>query len=340
MKKIILSIFTNLLLLASFFAQSPEKMSYQAVIRNNANNLVINSSVGIQISILQNTGTVVYSEIHTTTTNANGLVSLEIGTGSITSGNFSTIDWSNGPYFIKTETDPTGGINYTISGTTQLLSVPYALHAKTAENIINDLVDDADADPTNEIELPTTGNTLNDVLLWNGTNWVSGDVCSLFSYYYADADGDGFGNPFNAIFSCSAPTGYVSDNTDCNDLDVNINTNATEICDSIDNNCDGQIDESSCSCSSDINCPINYVCYNGSCVSDTDGDGVPDTIDNCPTNINPSQEDVDADNIGDACDNDNDNDGILNVNDNCPTTYNPLQEDTDNDGIGDVCDPV
>ncbi len=80
-------------------------------------------------------GTAVYVETQTPTTNANGLVSIEIGDGTTVSGNFSTIDWVNGPYFIKTETAPTGGTNYTIAGTSQLLSVPYALHAKTAESL-------------------------------------------------------------------------------------------------------------------------------------------------------------------------------------------------------------
>ena len=117
-------------------AQSPEKMSYQAVIRDASDNLITDTELGMQISILQGTanGTAVYVETHTPTTNANGLVTVEIGTGP-TSDDFSTIDWANGPYFIKTETDPAGGTSYTITGTSQLLSVPYALHAKTAENV-------------------------------------------------------------------------------------------------------------------------------------------------------------------------------------------------------------
>ena len=113
---------------------APEKMSYQAVIRNASNNLVASQAVGMQISILKAsaTGTAVYVETQTPTTNANGLVSLQIGSGTLVSGAMGTIDWSQGPYFIKTETDPTGGTNYTITGTTQLLSVPYALYAKTS----------------------------------------------------------------------------------------------------------------------------------------------------------------------------------------------------------------
>ena len=118
-----------LLLTISSFAQSPEKMSYQAVIRNAANALVTNQQVGMQISILQGS-TAVYEETQTPTSNTNGLVTLEIGTGTIVSGTFSSIDWSADTYFIKIETDPAGGTNYTITGSSQLLSVPYALYAK------------------------------------------------------------------------------------------------------------------------------------------------------------------------------------------------------------------
>ena len=135
MKKLI-TFCAAVLMTASVFAQTPQKMSYQAVIRNNSNALVSNQAVGMQISILQGSisGTAVYVETQEPTTNANGLVSLEIGTGT-SSDDFSAIDWANGPYFIKTETDPTGGTSYTITGTSQLLSVPYALHAKTAESV-------------------------------------------------------------------------------------------------------------------------------------------------------------------------------------------------------------
>jgi hypothetical protein len=136
----------GIFLTASLFAQSPEKMSYQAVIRDASDNLITDTQVGMQVSILQGSanGTAVYVETQEPTTNANGLVSIEIGTGT-TSDDFSTIDWANGSYFIKTETDPTGGTNYTITGTSQLLSVPYALHAKTAESVIGGITE---TDPT------------------------------------------------------------------------------------------------------------------------------------------------------------------------------------------------
>lgn len=136
MKKII-TICTAILITASVFAQAPNKMSYQAVIRNTSNALVTSSAVGMRISILQTSpsGTAVYVETQTPTTNANGLASIEIGGGTVVSGNFSTIDWGNGPYFVQTETDPNGGTSYSITGTSQLLSVPYALYAKSAGSV-------------------------------------------------------------------------------------------------------------------------------------------------------------------------------------------------------------
>lgn len=133
MKRII-TFFAAVLITVNLLAQAPSKMSYQAIIRNSSNALITNSVVGMRISILQTTpnGTPVYVETQAPTTNPNGLVSLEIGGGTVLSGNFSTIDWSNGPYFIKTETDPTGGTSYSITGTSQLLSVPYALYSESS----------------------------------------------------------------------------------------------------------------------------------------------------------------------------------------------------------------
>ena len=134
MKKIF-TLFAAVLISAHVLAQAPQKMSYQAVIRNSSNALIASTQVGMKISILQTTdsGTAVYIETQTPTTNSNGLVSLAIGTG-ITSDNFAGIDWSAGPYFIKTETDPTGGTSYSITVTSQLMSVPFALYAANSGN--------------------------------------------------------------------------------------------------------------------------------------------------------------------------------------------------------------
>jgi hypothetical protein len=134
----------NTLLLAFFFtgilySQSPAKFSYQSVVRNSQNSIVSNSNVGIRISILQGsiTGAIVYMETHSAQTNANGLFTIEIGGGTVQNGNFSNINWGVGPYFTKTEIDPTGGTNYSISGSSQMLSVPYALYAENSGNLLN-----------------------------------------------------------------------------------------------------------------------------------------------------------------------------------------------------------
>lgn len=131
MKKLFV-LLAAVLITATLTAQTPEKMSYQAVIRNNSNQLVTNQQVGMRVSILfgSATGTPSYIERQTPTTNENGLVSIEIGDGIFVSGRLDTISWGAGTYFIKTEIDVTGGQIYTITGTSQLLSVAYALHAK------------------------------------------------------------------------------------------------------------------------------------------------------------------------------------------------------------------
>uniref|UniRef100_UPI004047CC28 hypothetical protein n=1 Tax=Algoriphagus sp. TaxID=1872435 RepID=UPI004047CC28 len=130
MKKLIFS-FLFLLASTAVWAQVPQQISYQSVIRDGNNKVIASSTVGIKISLLQGsaTGAAVYVETHSKTTNANGLVSLEIGTGTVLSGSFASIDWANGPYLVKTETDPTGGTNYSAPGVFALNSVPYALYA-------------------------------------------------------------------------------------------------------------------------------------------------------------------------------------------------------------------
>lgn len=124
----------------TLFGQSPEKFTYQSIIRDGDSKLVALTTVGMQISIHQSTadGIVIYSEVHNPTSNINGLVTVEVGAGS-SNDDFTVIDWTNGPFFIQTEIDPSGGSNYTIDGVNQLLSVPFALHATTAETVTGEL---------------------------------------------------------------------------------------------------------------------------------------------------------------------------------------------------------
>jgi hypothetical protein len=183
-------------------AQSPNKMTYQSVIRNAGGNLIANQSVGLKMSILQGSasGTVVYAETFTKTTNANGLVSLEIGTGSIITGTIAAIDWTNGPYFLKTEADPTGGTSYTISSTSQFVSVPYSLYAAKAGSVSGAAGGDLGGtypNPTvvgiQTLPVSSTPPAVNDALVWNGVTWspvsnVSGAASGDLSGYYPNPD--------------------------------------------------------------------------------------------------------------------------------------------------------
>lgn len=187
MKKIF-TILTVLLLTASVFAQPPQKISYQAVIRNSSNVLITSAQIGMKISILQGSdnGTAVYVETHEAVTNANGLVSIEIGTGNVQVGTFSNIDWASGPYFIKTETDPLGGTVYTISGTSQLMSVPYALFSANGtpgpqgpqgpqgdtgpQGPQGDIGATGPAGPAGTFP---AGTVAGEMMYWDGTAWVA-----------------------------------------------------------------------------------------------------------------------------------------------------------------------
>lgn len=135
MKRTFLSLVCYLVALISW-AQAPNFFDFQSLIRDEAGKFVTNKTIGVRISLLQGAinGEAVYTETHTQSTNANGLLTLTIG-GGTTSSNMSTIDWGQGPYFIKTEMDLKGGTNYTLSNTTQMMSVPYALYANETKKI-------------------------------------------------------------------------------------------------------------------------------------------------------------------------------------------------------------
>lgn len=150
MKKIFLLI-VGLLFVTGIFAQAPQAFKYQAVARDASGNILANKMVSFRISILPGniTSGAVYSETHTKSTNSFGLIDFEVGNGNNPIGSFKAISWSTDIYFIKIEMDPLGGTAFQTMGTSQLLSVPYAIHAKTVEV---DNVDDADNDPLNEIQ--------------------------------------------------------------------------------------------------------------------------------------------------------------------------------------------
>jgi uncharacterized protein (TIGR02145 family) len=125
------------------FSQSPQKINFQSILRNSNGEVVSDQTVSLKISILSGSisGSSVYGETHTKTTDASGLISLQIGSGTVLSGVFGSIDWGDAPHFIKLEADFSGGNNYVVLGTQELMSVPYALYASKTDtsslNLVN-----------------------------------------------------------------------------------------------------------------------------------------------------------------------------------------------------------
>jgi hypothetical protein len=144
----------------------PNAFNYSAVARNAAGQPITNRTVGIQISILKTStvGTTVYRENHAVNTDAFGLFNLVIGAGSIQTGSMTTINWSNDNYYLRVGMDANGGTNFLTMGTTQLLSVPYALYAKSAGTVTNS--NDNDTSATNELQALSLKNDT--IFLTNG----------------------------------------------------------------------------------------------------------------------------------------------------------------------------
>ena len=318
------------------FAQAPEGLNYQGLVRDDSGNILSSQPVGMAFAIKQGatTGTVIYSETWTVNTNIEGVVTVAIGSG-MSSDDFSTIDWSNGSYFLETSIDIAGGTNYVLVGSSQLLSVPYALNAKTAGN-----------------GLPT--GQAGDILYHDGTTWqtlprgTDGQILTLsggiptwsnqcVNIFYLDADNDGFGDATMLTVACVAPTGYVAVKGDCDDTNANINPDATEICnDGIDNDCDGLVD------SNDPDATGTSVWYLD---SDSDGYGNDSvTLQNCSqpsgyvvaggdcndldASINPGAVEICNDGI------DNDCDGLTDAEDTNTTGGTTWYLDSDLDGFG------
>lgn len=161
MKRAILFILTLPIIncqLSTVNAQAPNAIPYQAVARNTSGNLITNQNVSLRFSIhdVSATGTIVYQETQNTTTNALGLFSVNIGQGTPVTGTFVTINWGSGAKFTQVEIDPAGGTSYVDMGTQQMMSVPYALFAKSSgsSNVPN-------------------GTAAGQVLYWNGSAWIT-----------------------------------------------------------------------------------------------------------------------------------------------------------------------
>ena len=364
MKKFFLS-FYLITLCVLIFAQTPDSFNYQAIVRNASGAAVSEHTVSFHFSIREGstTGSVVYSENHSRTTNQFGLVTLAIGNGTDKTGSFNALSWGANTYYLKIEIDVTGGAAYVDMGTIQLLSVPYALHAKTAETITGNITE---TDPLwtaakdsyytrtnlktsgesefhfdNITNKPTTvlGYGITDA--FNGT-WeslsgkpalkevaTSGNYTDLSNkpYLKVSSTGDTLrlsSSNWVIVPGVSAANAQTNNDTDGDGVpDTSDNCPLVANPDQQDTDHDG----------------IGDACETS--VTDTDGDGVPDSIDNCPSISNPDQKDSNGNGVGDVCETsvtDTDGDGVPDAIDNCPNIYNPNQQDTDHDGIGDVCD--
>lgn len=159
------------------YAQTPQAFKYQAVVRDANGSALANSIVSMRMSILEGSaiGTTIYSETHQVAANEYGLVNLSIGEGNIVAGNFASIDWGSNIFFVKIELDSKGDSNYIFMGTSQLLSVPYALFAETSRSSTTDF----DKDSTNEFQtISKSGNT---VSLSNGGGAFTDDDSQTLS---------------------------------------------------------------------------------------------------------------------------------------------------------------
>ena len=154
-------------------AQPPQGFSYQAIITNELDQPLTNTTVGMQVTLLEGgeTGRPVYVETHTPTTDPIGHVSLVVGSGSVVSGDFASVVWGAGEYWVRVETDPEGGTNYTISGTSQLMSVPFAM---VALNALSGGEPGPQGPPGEDGFLPD-GSQVGAVPFWNGDEWVITD---------------------------------------------------------------------------------------------------------------------------------------------------------------------
>lgn len=222
MKHLLTFILTSLFQISFIMAQVPAGFSYQAAVRNTTGELVTNQRVNFRFNILQNSaeGISVYIETQSVQTNAYGLANLVVGSGTKVKGNFDPAGWGNNSHFLKVELDPNNGNSFSHLGTMQLMAVPYAFHAKTAEEVSdNSVTSDKITDgAVTGAKIAQEGATNNQILKWNGTTWAPA----------ADATSSIWQQGVSKISYSDGFVG-IGTNTPTSLLTLNGNTNNTEI---------------------------------------------------------------------------------------------------------------
>ena len=252
------SLLVTLLLCGTLTAQVPQAFDFQAVARDASGTVLSAQPLSVRFSIHSGTasGPIAYQEVHGATTSAFGLFSLAVGQGVAVQGSFAAVPWGSAPHFLQVELDASG--SYVDMGTSQLLSVPYALHAGSVDcptvSLLGDTLRhasgcytivpgisaanggclDADNDGYyNNAGCPPLDCDDSDAQVNPDANEVCGngkdDDCdgvvdnvgdtTLFVMWYADADGDGYGNAASSVSACAQPAGYVGNDDDCDDTD-------------------------------------------------------------------------------------------------------------------------
>lgn len=249
----------------------PLAFSYMAIIKKSNGQPLVNKTISLKASILAGSvdGTIVYSESHSPTTSNTGQIEVFIGKGSILTGVFSEIEWGINSYFIKTEVDITGGANYQHLATTQLLSVPYSLFAgKVASGTgvsykdlsdtptkLSDFTNDSgflkqESDPAFSYNFEVTSPSEGQLLRYNSTThkWENySPIATIYGqYFYCDKDNDQFGDIYSPVWvpnGAEPPQYFIAVSGDCDDNRKTVYPGSIDICDDIDNDCDGEVDE-------------------------------------------------------------------------------------------------
>jgi hypothetical protein len=276
MKKIFTLLAFVITIIAS--AQAPQGFNYQATVRNSSGALITNQNVLFKFNIMLNSQTSlpVYSETHQAPTDDLGQVSLTVGQGTPTIGSFASINWANGTYYLGIELNT--GSGYVTMGTTQLLSVPYALYANTAGN--------TQTSNPNLSSVLTQGNNAGNLQIKNLLDPT--DEKDAVTKSYLEGLVSQLQNQINQINQNidNDNDGYSENLGDCDDSNTSISPNITEILDGIDNNCDGIVD----------NLPT---------LVDNDGDGLTEEQGDCDDNnpnVNPNATEIVNDGIDNNCD--------------------------------------